>query len=95
MASIGILTLELRLENCHSLKDKRHWVRGVKDRLRSAHNVAVSEIADQDRWQSSVICAVTVSPSRQRAAQVLEDAERTAAAFLGPNLMSATIDWMD
>ncbi len=95
MAAIGVLTLELRLEHCHSLKDKRHWVRGVKDRLRAAHNVAVSEVADQDLWQSSVICAVTVSPSRQRATQVLEAAEATAAAFLGPNLVSATFDWLD
>jgi uncharacterized protein YlxP (DUF503 family) len=57
--------------------------------------VAVSEVADQDLWQSSVICAVTVSPSRQRAAQVLEAAEAAAAGFLGPNLISATIEWLD
>jgi uncharacterized protein len=95
MPAIGVLTLELRLEHCHSLKDKRHWVRGVKDRLRRSHNVAVSEVADQELWQSSVICAVTVSPSRQRAAQVLEAAEAAAAGFLGPNLISATIEWLD
>jgi uncharacterized protein len=95
MPAIGVLTLELRLEHCHSLKDKRHWVRGLKDRLRHAHNVAVSEVSDQDLWQSSVICAVTVSPSRQRAAQVLEAAESAAAGFLGPYLVSATIDWLD
>lgn len=95
MAAIGVLTLELRLEHCHSLKDKRHWVRGVKDRLRRSHNVAVSEVAGQDLWQSSVICAVTVSPSRQRAAQVLEAAAAAAAGFLGPNLISATIEWLD
>ena len=95
MPAVGVLTLELRLEHCHSLKEKRHWVRGVKDRLRRSHNVAVSEVADQDLWQSSVICAVTVSGSRQRAAQVLEAAEAAAAGFLGPNLVSATIDWLE
>lgn len=95
MPAVGLLTLELRLEHCHSLKDKRHWVRGVKDRLRASHNVAVSEVADQDLWQSAVICVVTVSPSRQRAEQVLESAERTAAGFLGPNLVSAIYEWLD
>jgi len=95
MPAIGLLTLELKLEHCHSLKDKRHWVRGLKDRLRHAHNVAVSEVADQDLWQSSIICAITVSPSRQRAAQVLEAAEAASAAFLGPYLVSATIDWLE
>jgi hypothetical protein len=95
MAAVGVLTLELRMEQCHSLKEKRHWVRGVKDRLRASHNVAVAEIADQDLWQSSVIAAVTVSPSRPYAVQTLEAAEKTAADFLGPNLVSATIDWID
>jgi uncharacterized protein YlxP (DUF503 family) len=95
MPAVGVLTLELKLEHCHSLKEKRHWVRGLKDRLRRAHNVAVSEVADQELWQSSIICAVTVSSSRQRAAQVLEAAESLAAGFLGPQLVSATIEWLD
>lgn len=95
MPAVGVLTLELKLEHCHSLKEKRHWVRGLKDRLRRAHNVAVSEVADQELWQSAVICAVTVSPSRQRAAQVLESAESQAAAFLGPYLVSAAIEWLE
>ena len=30
MAAIGVLTLELRLQNSHSLKDKRHVVQSLK-----------------------------------------------------------------
>jgi len=51
MAAIGILTLELRLPESHSLKDKRHTVKSLKDRLRSRFNVAVAEIDFQDIWQ--------------------------------------------
>ena len=40
MASIGVLTLELRLENSHSLKEKRHVVKGLRDRLRNKFNSA-------------------------------------------------------
>ena len=95
MPAIGVLTLELHMNESRSLKDKRHWVRGLKDRLRASHNVAVAEIEDQDILNHSVVAAVTVSASRESAAKVLESAERVAAAFLGPNLQSAEIEWVD
>ncbi len=95
MPAIGVLTLELHMNESRSLKDKRHWVRGLKDRLRASHNVAVAEIEDQDMLNHSVVAAVTVSSSRESAAKVLESAERVAAAFLGPNLRSAAIEWVD
>jgi uncharacterized protein YlxP (DUF503 family) len=34
MATIGVLTLELRIEEAHSLKEKRHVVKSLKERLR-------------------------------------------------------------
>ena len=67
MAAIGVLTLELRLENSHSLKEKRHVVKSLKDRLRHKFNVAVAEIDYQDLWQRAAVAAVTVSRrSRER-----------------------------
>lgn len=95
MAAVGVLTLELRLDECHSLKEKRHWVKGLKDRLRARFNVAVAEIGDQDLHNSSVVAAVTVSPSRENAAKVLASAEELAAGFLGPALVNATVEWME
>ena len=44
MAAIGVITFELRLDDSHSLKDKRHFVKSLKDRLRAKFNVAVAEI---------------------------------------------------
>ena len=68
MATIGVLTLELRLENSHSLKDKRHVVKSLKDRLRHKFNVSVAEIDYQDLWQRALVAAVTVAVrSRARA----------------------------
>ena len=95
MASIGVLTLELKIDHAHSLKDKRHVVKSLKEKLRSRHNVAVAEIDYQDVWQRSVVAAVTVSPHRPRAEQVLQAAEKEAALLLGPYLVSSTIDWLD
>jgi uncharacterized protein YlxP (DUF503 family) len=95
MPSIGVLTLELRLEAAHSLKDKRHTVKGLKDRLRHKFNVAVAEVAYQDLWQRALICAVTVSSDRTRAEQVLQSVEREAATLLGPELAEATLEWIE
>lgn len=95
MAAVGVLTLELELAEARSLKDKRRWVRGLKDRLRNGFDVAVAEIDDQNLLNRSVIAAVTVSASRENAAKVLEAAEQAAAEFLGPALVSATVDWLE
>jgi hypothetical protein len=95
MPAIGALTLEIHISESRSLKDKRHWVRGLKDRLRASHNVAVSEIEDQELLNHAVVAVVTVSPSRESAAKTLESAERLAASFLGPNLSSAEIEWLE
>jgi hypothetical protein len=94
MATVGVLTLELRLENSHSLKDKRHVVRSLKDRLRHKFNVAVAEIDGQDLWQRATLAAVTVSSSHDFAEKVLRSVEEEAAALLGPSLADANVEWL-
>jgi len=94
MASIGVLTLELRLENSHSLKEKRHVVKGLRDRLHNKFNVSVAEIDCQDLWQRAVLAAVIVSSDRVHAEQVLQSVENETASLLGPALTAATVEWM-
>ncbi|MGA2118512.1 MAG: DUF503 domain-containing protein [Bryobacteraceae bacterium] len=94
MASIGVLTLELRIEDAHSLKDKRHVVKGLKDRLRARFNVAVAEIDFEDVWQRALVAAVTVSSSRENAEKVLQAVEEDAAARLGGSLVGAATEWL-
>jgi uncharacterized protein YlxP (DUF503 family) len=94
MASVGVLTLELRLQNSHSLKEKRHVVQSLKDRLRHKFNVAVAEIEYQDLWQRAAVAAVTVSSDRGHAEKVLQSVEDEAAALLGSELAEATIEWL-
>ena len=94
MAAIGVLTLELRLIHAHSLKDKRHVVKGLKDRLRHKYNVAVAEIDYQDSWKHGLVAAVTVSADRPYAEKLLQSVEREAASLLGPLLVDATVEWL-
>ena len=94
MATVGVLTLELRLENSHSLKEKRHVVESLKTRLRNKFNVAVAEIDHQDLWQRSAVAAVTVSSDHVHAEKVLRSVEQEASAMLGPELADATVEWL-
>ncbi len=95
MPAIGLLTLELHLVDAHSLKDKRHFVLGVKERLRRRFNVAVAETEDVELQNRSVVQAVTISGSRSHAELVLKAAEEVAADFLGPYLVSAGVEWLE
>ncbi len=91
---IGVLTLEIRVEEAHSLKEKRHVVKSLKDRLRERFNVSVAEIAHLDSWQHSVVAAVTVSNDRVYAEQVLQHVENDAANVLGGALVASGVEWL-
>lgn len=94
MPAIGVITFELRIDDAQSLKDKRHYVKGLKDRLRNKFNVAVAEIDAQDSWQRGVIACVTVSSDQKYAEQLLQAVEREAASLLGGILVDATVEWL-
>ncbi len=92
--TVGLLTLELRIDHAHSLKDKRQVVKSVKDRLRAKFNVAVSEVEAQELWQRAVLAAVTVSADQGYAEKVLKAVEEEAAGLAGPMLVRAEVEWL-
>jgi uncharacterized protein YlxP (DUF503 family) len=94
MPAIGVLTLEIHVEQSHSLKEKRHVVKSLKDRLRDRFNVAVAEIDGLDSWQSSVVAVATVSNDRVHAEGLLSAAERYAASILGGALTGSSLEWL-
>jgi uncharacterized protein YlxP (DUF503 family) len=94
MATVGVLTMELRIDQAHSLKEKRHVVKSLTERLRGKFNVSVSEIDDQDLHNSAVIAIAVVSASRDFASKVLRAAEDEAASQLGPMLIRADLEWL-
>ncbi len=75
---IALLTLELRIEGAHSLKDKRQVVRSLKDRLRTHFNVAVAELDQTDLWQRATIGIVGISGSRDYLDGLMQNVERSS-----------------
>lgn len=76
---IAYLTLDIRIEGAHSLKDKRQVVRSVKDGLRSHFNVSVAEIDPSEAWQRATLGVVSISPSRDYLEGLIRNVERFAA----------------
>jgi len=94
MPAIGVLTLEIFVETSHSLKEKRHVVKSLKDRLRERFNVSVAEIDGLDSWQRAVVAAVAVSNDRVYLEQILRAVEAHAASVLGGALTGSGVEWL-
>ena len=94
MPVIGVLTLEIYVEQSFSLKDKRHVVKSLKDRLRERFNVSVAEIDGLDSWNNSTVSVVTVASDRVFGEKVLQAAENHAADHLGGALTSSVVEWL-
>jgi len=82
------------VENSHSLKDKRHVVKSLKDRLRHKFNVSVAEIDYQDLWQRALVAAVTVASDHAHGERVLQTVEQEAAELLGRQLVGVNVEWI-
>lgn len=55
---VGILQFTIRLRGSHSLKEKRHVMKSIKEKLRARFNVSVAEVDDHDLWQKGTIGVV-------------------------------------
>ena len=69
---VGVCRVSLRLPENGSLKGKRQVVRSLTTRLRNKFNVAVAEVADNDRWQIATIGITCVSNDARHAQEMLD-----------------------
>lgn len=76
---VGIVTWELHLNGCQSLKDKRQILSSLKERLHRRFNVSVAETDHQDLWQRAELACCVVAESRRHAEEVLRSADRMVA----------------
>ena len=66
MMEVGILQFTIHLRGSHSLKQKRHVLKSIKDKLRARFNVSVAEVDDHDLWQRGTVGVVTCSNDAKR-----------------------------
>jgi len=94
---IAYLTLELRIEGAHSLKDKRQVLRSMKDRLRHSFNISIAEIEVTDLWQRATLGVVSISDSRDYLEGLMRNVEGEAVKLAnnaGAEVVDSVLDYI-
>ena len=73
---VGLISWQLALPDCRSLKDKRSVVRSLKDRIRQRFNVSVAETAHQDIWTRAELSVAAVGGDGAFVNSVLDSVDR-------------------
>ena len=73
---VGLISWQLALPDCRSLKDKRMVVRSLKDRIRQRFNVSVAETAHQDVWTRAELSVAVVGGDGAFVDSVLDNVDR-------------------
>jgi len=69
---VGILQVELTIDDARSLKDKRRVVSSVKDRIHREHQVSVAEVGELDDCRVAVLGITMASNSVSHCQSVLD-----------------------
>ncbi|OPZ58796.1 MAG: hypothetical protein BWY87_01290 [Deltaproteobacteria bacterium ADurb.Bin510] len=77
---VGVARLRLSIAGAASLKDKRRCLRSLKDRLRNM-NLAVAEVADQDKWQLASLGLAVVSNDSAKVNAMLDQVSGLLAQY--------------
>ena len=93
--AVAQITLEVRIEHAHSLKDRRQVVRSLKDQLRQGFNISVAELDEAVTWQSATIGIVAISASRDYLRGQMEEVERAAQRMIRELGAEIADSWWD
>lgn len=73
---VGVISWQLSLPGCRSLKEKRMVVRSIRDRVRHRFNVSVAETDHQDVWTRAELTVAVVAGDRRFADSVLDTVDQ-------------------
>jgi len=59
--TVGLLTIELQIPGCRSLKEKRSRLKPLIARLHREFNISIAEVDHQDRWDEAILACALVS----------------------------------
>ena len=91
---LGILFAELYLPQCHSLKMKRSVIKRIIQKAQNDHNVSVSELAEQDKWQRSTLGFAMIGTSKPHLEKTLQHIQEFIEAEYPGNLVRSTLNFL-
>jgi uncharacterized protein YlxP (DUF503 family) len=90
---VGLLSLELQLPGCDTLKEKRHRIKGVIEKVRGKFNVSVAEVDFQDMHQSAMIGVAMVNSEKVLIEQVFARVDEIFESGDGLIVVNNSVDW--
>ena len=87
-ARVALGLVELHLPDVESLKEKRHVLKGLKERVRARFEVSVAEVDNQDLWQHATLALAYVSADARHANEVVAK----AIDFIEDNVAGMVLD---
>lgn len=91
---VGLVTFELHLNGCLSLKDKRRILKSLKDRLHNRFNVSVAETNYHDHWQRTELACCVVSTEQRHAASVVSSVDQFIAGVGLVRIIDSTTNYI-
>jgi uncharacterized protein YlxP (DUF503 family) len=95
---VAAMTIEVRIENAQSLKDRRQVVRSLKEKLRNGFNISVAEMDEAVTWKSATMGVAAVSNSRDYLSGLMQQVEDAAVRIsndLGAQVSDAWWEFLE
>ncbi|RMH02345.1 MAG: DUF503 domain-containing protein [Aquificota bacterium] len=91
---ISLLSVELYFPENGSLKEKRQYLRSIKDKVRASFNVSVAEVDYHDLWQRSKLAFVCVAVDRASAEEVLKGVVKFLERYYSDFILDVKVDYI-
>jgi len=78
---IGLLELELLLDNTRSLKQKRSVLSRLRNQIQKKYNVSFSEVGSQDVWGRAEVAMTTASVDSKMIDRMFASLEKQVDQF--------------
>ena len=89
------LSVDVRIAEAHSLKEKRSVVSTILEGARRRFQVAVSETGRTDAHNRAELAFVGVSGSATHTAELIDSVERFVWSFPEIEVVDSTRDWLE
>ena len=96
--AVAKLTVELSIPHAQSLKDRRHVVRSLKDKLHHGFNVSIAELDDAALWNRATLGLVAISNSTAYLTgqmRELDDALHRLTNTLGTEILDSFVEILE
>lgn len=70
--ALGLLSLQIHIPGCSSLKEKRSRIKPLLARLHREFNISAAEIDQMDVWQDALLACAYVSNSASHTQKTLQ-----------------------